>query len=60
MDTRPQSLEVLEQAGIPPVQARAMVQAIRIEIAAAMHPFVTPPALPPDPARDEQGSAGPQ
>ena len=35
------SLEVLEQAAVPPAQARAIVQAIEIEIAAAKDTLAT-------------------
>jgi len=35
MAVQPASLEVLEKAAVPPAQARAIVQAIEIEIAGA-------------------------
>src|SRR5690349_15404378 len=41
MAVQPESLEVLEKAAVPPAQARAIVQAIEIEIAGAKDVLVT-------------------
>ena len=41
MAVQPASLEVLEKAAVPPVQARAIVQAIEIEIAGAKETLAT-------------------
>ena len=41
MAVQPASLEVLEKAAVPPAQARAIVQAIEIEIAGAKDTLAT-------------------
>ena len=41
MPVQPASLEVLEKAAVPPAQARAIVQAIEIEIAGAKETLAT-------------------
>jgi hypothetical protein len=41
MAVQPASLEVLEKAAVPPAQARAIVQAIEIEIAGARDTLAT-------------------
>ena len=41
MGVQPASLEVLEKAAVPPAQARAIVQAIEIEIAGARDTLAT-------------------
>ena len=41
MPVQPASLEVLEKAAVPPAQARAIVQAIEIEIAGAKDTLAT-------------------
>ena len=41
MAVHPASLEVLEKAAVPPAQARAIVQAIEIEIAGSQHTLAT-------------------
>ena len=41
MAVQPESLEVLEEAAVPPAQARAIVQAIEIEIAGAKDVLAT-------------------
>ena len=43
MAVQPASLEVLEKAAVPPAQARAIVQAIEIEIAGAKDTLATKP-----------------
>jgi hypothetical protein len=41
MPVQPESLEVLEKADVPPAQARAIVRAIELEIAAAQDTLAT-------------------
>lgn len=41
MAVQPASLEILEKAAVPPAQARAIVQAIEIEIAGAKETLAT-------------------
>jgi hypothetical protein len=41
MPVQPESLEILEKADVPPAQARAIVQAIEIEIAGAKQTLAT-------------------
>jgi hypothetical protein len=41
MAVQPASLEIIERAAVPPAQARAIVQAIEIEIAGAKETLAT-------------------